>query len=162
MAVERSAGIIIFRKTLPGREYLTVHASGTGEGTSRPDFWDFSKGLLKNGEKGIDAAIREAKEEVGIEDFSFVDGFKETVRYFTRREGGPVPKFVAMFLAEVKNGKVKLSWEHDKYEWLPYEEVYQRISLPQMKGVLKKAEEFLRANPKAPNTNVKLNLRFKV
>lgn len=143
MAVERSAGIIIFINTSKGREYLIVHASGTGEGTPRPDFWDFPKGLLEKGEKGIDAAVREAKEEVGIENFSFVEGFKETVRYFTHREGKPVPKFVVMFLAEVKDDKVKLSWEHDKYEWLIFGEAQERISRVEMKKALETAEKFL-------------------
>lgn len=151
MPVLKSAGIIIFRSTTQGRKYLVVHSSGTGEGTSRPDFWDFPKGLLEKGEKGIDAAMREAKEEVGIEDFSFVDGFKETVRYFTRREGRSVPKFVAMFLAGVKDDKVKLSWEHDKYEWLSFAEAYKRISRQQMKEALKKAEEYLKKKSLGPS-----------
>lgn len=146
MPAERSAGIIIFRNTPQGREYLVVHASGTGEGTIRPDFWDFPKGILEKGEKGIDAAIREAKEEVGIGYFSFAEGFKATVRYFTRREGKSIPKFVAMFLAEVKDDKVKLSWEHDKYEWLSFERARERISRPQMKKGLESAEEYLRSN----------------
>ena len=144
MPVERSAGIIIFRNTPKGREYLVVHASGTGDGTTRPDFWDFSKGLLEKGETGIDAARREVKEEVGIEDFLFVDGFKETVHYFTRRDGKPVPKFMAMFLAEVKDDKVRLSWEHDKYEWLPFVEARERISRTEMKKALESAEEYLK------------------
>ena len=146
MPAERSAGIIIFRNTPKGRAYLIVHASGTGEGTSRSDFWDFPKGLLEPGEKGIDAAIREAKEEIGMEDFSLAENFKETVRYFIRREGKTMLKFVVMFLAEAKNAKVKLSWEHDKYEWLFFEEAYKRISRQQMKKVLDKAELFLVAN----------------
>ena len=143
MPVERSAGVIIFINTPQGRKYLVIHSSGTGEGTPRPDFWDFPKGLLEQGEKGVDAAVREAKEEAGIESFSFRDGFKETVRYFTRREGKPVPKFVVMFLAEVKDYGVKLSWEHDKYEWLSYEEARERISRAEMKKVLEAAEKFL-------------------
>ena len=122
---------------------MVIHSSGTGVGTSRPDFWDFSKGLLEKGEKGKEAALREAKEEVGIGDFSFIDGFKETVHYFTRWEGKSVPKFVAIFLAEVKTDSIKLSWEHDKYEWLPHEEARKRISRAEMKKVLEVAEKFL-------------------
>jgi bis(5'-nucleosidyl)-tetraphosphatase len=141
MPVERSAGMIIFRNTPEGRRYLIIRASQSH--IPKPDFWDFPKGILEKGETGLDAAEREAKEEVGIEDFELIPHFKETVNYFTRREGKPVPKFVAMFLAEVKNDKVNLSWEHDKYEWLRYEEAYKRISLPQMKKVLEKAEKFL-------------------
>lgn len=107
------------------------------------EFWDFPKGQLEQGEKGIDAARREAKEEAGIEDYGIISEFKETARYFTRREGKPIPKFVAMFLAEVKTDKVKLSWEHDKYEWLAYNEALERITLPPMKETLRKAEQFL-------------------
>lgn len=143
MPALKSAGIIIFRNTPPGRKYLVVHSSGTGPGTSRPDFWDFPKGLLEKGEKGIDAAIREAKEEAGIEDFLLVDDFKETVRYFTHWEGKLVLKFTAMFLAETREGKIKLSWEHDKYEWLSFEEARQTISRPQMKRALEAAENCL-------------------
>lgn len=144
MATERSAGIIIFQNTPQGRKYLVLRSSRTGAETSRPDFWDFPKGLLEKGEKGIDAAIREGKEEVGIEDFSFIEGFKETVHYFTRRDGKPVPKFVAMFLAEVKDDKVKLSWEHDKYEWLIFRGARERISRTEMKKALESVEEFLK------------------
>lgn len=140
MAAERSAGIILFKNTPDGRKYLVLHSSGSG--SSRPDFWDFPKGILDKGETALEAAGREAKEEAGVEDLGLTTGFKETARYFTRREGKPVPKFVAMFLAEVKNDKIKLSWEHDKYEWLSYGEAYERISLQQMKEILEKAELF--------------------
>jgi len=125
---------------------LVIHSSGTGEGTDRPDFWDFPKGLLEPGEKGIDAVRREAREEVGIEEFEIVEGFKETVRYFTRREGKPVPKFVAMFLGESKTDEVELSWEHDQYAWQSYEGAYKKITLPQMRDVLKSVVAFLKTS----------------
>lgn len=109
----------------------------------RPEFWDLPKGVLEQGEHGIDAARREAKEEVGITDFDLIEGFKETIQYFTRRDGKPIPKFVALFLAESKTDKVKLSWEHDAFEWLVYEEAKKRISLSQMKITLENAESFI-------------------
>lgn len=140
MPVERSAGIILFLNTPQGRRYLVIRSSR--EDKTRPEFWDFPKGILESGEKGIDAAYREASEEVGIRDLEVVPNFKETVHYFTRRDGKPVPKYVAMFLAESKTKEVKLSWEHDKYEWLSYFEARERITLPQMKQVVDKAEEF--------------------
>lgn len=121
-----------------------LHSSGTG--SSRPDFWDFPKGLLEKGETGLEAARREAKEEAGVEILEIAPQFKETIRYFTRREGQTIPKFVAMFLAEVKTDKVKLSWEHDRYEWLSFEEAHERISVPQMKLALGEAELFLVAD----------------
>lgn len=110
------------------------------------NFWDFPKGLLNGREKGIDAAKREAEEEAGIKDYELIPGFKSTVRYFVRgRPWGAraAMKFVAMFLAEAKGDKVKLSWEHDFYEWLPYEEARERISRKEMRRAIEEAEKFL-------------------
>lgn len=113
-----------------------------GHTPDRSEFWDIPKGLLEAGEqKGIDAAVREAREETGIENFSIVPDFKYTARYFTRREGKPIPKFVAVFLAEAQDDKVKLSWEHDACEWAGYAEAMKRLTT--MKPALKAAEEFL-------------------
>ena len=111
----------------------------------RPEFWDFTKEVLESGETGLDAAKRAAQEEASIKNISLFQGFKETVRYFTRREGKPIPKYVAMFLAETRGDLVKLSWEHDRYEWLPYNEARERISNPKMKKALEAAEKFLKS-----------------
>lgn len=147
MPVERSAGIIIFVNNTSGRKYLVIRSSRTDSQISPKksvkEFWDFPKGRLNNKESGLEAAKREADEEVGMGQLEIIPGFKETARYFTRREGKPIPKFVAMFLAEARDDKVKLSWEHDKYEWLPYEEAYERISLLPMKQALERADKFL-------------------
>lgn len=144
MPAERSAGIIFFRNTSQGRRYLVIRSSYHGK-DGKHNFWDFPKGLLDKGEKAIDAAIRESKEEVGISNPDPLPNFKETVRYFVRRDKDKkvTLKFVAIFLAEVKTDKVKLSWEHDKFEWLSAGETYKRISKPEMKKALAKAEKFL-------------------
>ena len=145
MPAERSAGIIFFRNTAEGRRYLIIRSSYHGK-DGKYNFWDFPKGLLEKGEEGIDAAKREAKEEAGIKDFKIVPEFKETVRYFVRdRAWGKkaVLKFVALFLAEVKKDKVKLSWEHDEYAWFPYKEAYERLSRREMKKALESAKSFL-------------------
>ena len=147
MPVERGAGIIIFRNIPDGRRYLILRAS-RDESTIAPgkkvkEFWDFPKGRLEPGESGIEAARREAFEEAGIKDYELIPEFKETIKYFTRREGKFIPKFVALFLAESKIDRVKLSWEHDKYEWLPYNEALERVTLKEMKKALENAENFL-------------------
>lgn len=146
MPVERSAGIILFRNTPRGRIYLVIRssrgASVIAEKKKIKEFWDLPKGILEKGEKGIDAARREVKEEVGIADLEVTPNFKETVRYFTWREGKSILKFAALFLAEAKTDKIKLSWEHDKYEWLPYKEARDKLTMKEMKMVLDKAEEY--------------------
>ena len=147
MPVERSAGIIFFRTAREGLRYLVIRSSRPestiAKGKAVAEFWDFPKGQLEAGETGIDAARREAKEEVGIEDFELIADFKETVHYFTRRDGKSIPKFVAMFLGRTRQDRVTLSWEHDMYEWLSYDEAHRRITLLQMKQVLAVAEKFL-------------------
>lgn len=145
MPVERSAGIILYRNTSEGRKFLVIRSSR--KYPDRPEFWDFPKGRLDQGEDGISAARREVREEVGIDDFDLVPDFKETVHYFTRREGKSIPKFVAMFLAETKSDHVTLSWEHDIFEWLAYQEARERVTIPGMKQALDRAEEFLKKHP---------------
>ena len=139
MPVLRSAGIIFYRNTPHGRRYLILRSSK--HIAERGEYWDFPKGELEDKEKGIDAAVREAKEEAGIENFELVPEFKHTAQYFSRREGKSIPKFVAMFLAEASNDKVTLSWEHDAYEWVSYEEAIKKLTT--MKEAIKKANEFL-------------------
>lgn len=148
MPVERSAGIIFFLNTPEGRRYLVIRSSHQnpqiGKSKKVKEFWDFPKGRLEGKETGLDAAKREAREEAGIKEFTIFPKFKETVHYFTWRDKKPIPKFVAMFLADAKSDTVKLSWEHDTYEWLPYSEAHDRLTLSQMKKALLAAEDFLK------------------
>lgn len=155
MPVERSAGIILYRDTSEGRRYLVLRASRS-ESDITPtknvkEFWDFTKGQLKPGEDGIGAARREAEEETGITNYDLVSDFKKTVQYFTRREGKPVPKFVAMFLARTSQEEVHLSWEHDQHEWLGFREAHERLSHPKMKEALAAAEDFFIRKSHAPS-----------
>ena len=148
MPVERSAGIIIYRDTPEGRRYLLLR-SARDESTLAPgknvrDFWDFAKGQLEKGETGLAAARREAEEEVGFQDIETNPEFKHTVQYFTFRTGKSIPKFVAMFLGRVASDAVTLSWEHDTYEWLSYEEARERVTISKMKEALDAAEKFLK------------------
>ena len=148
MPVERSAGVIIFRNTPHGRKYLVLRSSRSqsqiAEKKFIKEFWDFPKGRLEPGEKGLDGALRELQEEAGIEKVEIDPTFKATVRYFTRRDGKPIPKFVAMFLGSVSSDRITLSWEHDVYLWLHYKEAHACLTLVPMKQALVRAEEFLK------------------
>ena len=70
---ERSAGIILFRKEGNKKLFLLLHyPSG---------HWDFVKGRIEKGEDEMQAAIRETREETGIIDINFIEGFKEKIHY---------------------------------------------------------------------------------
>ena len=71
-----SSGIILFNENNNTRKYLLLNYP-TGH-------WDFVKGGVEFGENHHQTAYRETKEETGITDIEFVDGFKEEIEYFFR------------------------------------------------------------------------------
>ncbi|MDO8558970.1 MAG: bis(5'-nucleosyl)-tetraphosphatase [bacterium] len=138
MPIEKSAGAVIFRKE--GKKtkffYLLLHYEAR--------HWDLAKGHIEKGEKPKEAAIREVKEETGIEDIEFIPEFKETIKYFYKRDGKSFLKTVVFFLAQTKTKKVKISYEHQGFKWLPYEEALEQITFDNAKKILKKANDFLK------------------
>lgn len=135
MPVEKSAGAVIFSRADKKIEYLLLHYQA--------GHWDFPKGNIEKGEKLEDTARRETKEETGIEDIKFIPGFKESIKYFYRLKKKNIFKIATFFLAETKTKKVKISWEHIDYKWLPHEEALEQLTFKNAKETLKKANHFL-------------------
>ena len=135
MPVERSAGAVIFRKEAKKILYLLLHYE---EG-----HWDFPKGHIEKGEKTEETIRREIREETGITDLAFVDGFKETIRYFFWAGKKRILKFVVYTLAETSQKDVKLSFEHIDHAWLSFEEAKAKITFATSRKVLEKANAFL-------------------
>lgn len=144
MPIEKSAGAVIFRRepfeSSQGKKteffYLLLHY--------RARHWDLPKGHIEKGEKPEDAAKREIEEETGIKEIEFVSGFKETIKYFYKRDGKNFFKIVVFFLAETKMKKVKISYEHRGFKWLSYEKALKQLTFKNAKDVLKKANRFLK------------------
>jgi 8-oxo-dGTP pyrophosphatase MutT (NUDIX family) len=139
MPLEFSAGAVIFRKEKNKTLYLVLKYE---EG-----HWDFVKGHIGDnikGEKAEEAVIRESEEEAGITDLGFVEGFKNKIHYFLRKEGKTYFKTVTFFLAETKQKKIKLSFEHVGYKWLGYEDALKQLTYDNAKIVLEKANSFLK------------------
>lgn len=149
---ERSAGAVVFRKTKSGRVYLLIQHPGKLNGSVHKltqGHWDFSKGHIEADEKIEDTAKREILEETGIKRIALAPGFKETIRYFVDYGVGKRLKFVVFFLAETKQKRVTLSFEHQAYVWLPYEETRQRLTYQNARRVLTAAEKFLKKYDRA-------------
>jgi len=139
MPLEFSAGAVIFRKEKNKTLYLILKY---GEG-----HWDFVKGHIGDkikSEKAEETVIREAEEEAGITDLRFVEGFKNKIHYFFRKDGKTYSKTVTFFLAETKKKMIKLSFEHVGYKWLGYEDALKQITYDNAQMVLKKANSFLK------------------
>lgn len=135
MPKETSSGVIIFRKEGEGRKYLLLHYP---EG-----HWDFVKGKREAGESREETARREAEEETGIADLSLIPEFQETISWFFRRDNKTFYKEATFFLAETKQEKVKLSYEHSGFVWKTYEAAIEQATFKNAKALLKKAEAFL-------------------
>ncbi len=136
MFSEKSCGAVVFLKNKEKVNYLLLHYEA--------GHWDFVKGNVEPNETEKDTVVRELKEETGIDDPCFIEGFKEKVQYFYRRQGTTVHKEVVFYLIETQTEKVKLSYEHIGYVWLGYHAALEKVTFKNAKDILQKANEFLK------------------
>jgi bis(5'-nucleosidyl)-tetraphosphatase len=135
--MERSAGAVIFSiKEIKSISYLLLQYSA--------GHWDFSKGNIEDSEDESQAACREIREETGIENVEFLDGFKGKVEYYYRREHELVHKEVVFFLAKTDSQKVILSNEHTAYLWNDYDKALAKLTYKSAKDILVQAQNFLK------------------
>ena len=135
MIEETSAGIVLFRKEGSKKLFLLLHyPSG---------HWDFVKGKMEQGESTHQTAIREAQEETGITDITFIENFEEWIEYNFKYQGELVQKKVVFFLAETKTKEIKISHEHSGYTWMDYNSSMDKTTFDNAKTVLTKAQNLL-------------------
>jgi bis(5'-nucleosidyl)-tetraphosphatase len=135
MIEETSAGIVLFRKENSKNLFLLLHyPSG---------HWDFVKGKMEKGESTHETAIRETKEETGITDVNFLDGFEEWIEYNFQFQKELVHKKVVFFLAETKTKEINISHEHLDYTWMDYNTAMEKTTFDNAKTVLTKAQMLL-------------------
>jgi bis(5'-nucleosidyl)-tetraphosphatase len=138
MLREKSCGAVVFVKKDDATKYLLLnYAAG---------HWDFVKGNVEPNESEKETVTRELKEETSITDAQFIDGFREAIAYFYRRQGLTIHKEVVFFLMEAYTDKVELSFEHVGFVWLDYQHAMEKLSFKNSKDVLQKAHDFLKKN----------------
>ena len=138
MLREKSCGAVVFIKNDDATKYLLLnYAAG---------HWDFVKGNVELNESEKETVIRELREETSITEAQFIDGFREAIAYFYRRQGLTVHKEVVFFIMEAYTDKVELSFEHIGYAWLDYQHTMEKLTFKNAKDVLQKARDFLKKN----------------
>lgn len=136
MPTEKSCGTLVFKRQKDNSvKYLLLHY-GTGH-------WEFPKGHVEKNEKEEQTALRELKEETGIEDAEILDNFREIVKYYFKKGEETVYKEVVFFLAETHADEVILSNEHIGYAWLNFEHAHKKLTFNNSKELLEKANRFL-------------------
>ena len=125
-----SAGAVVFYKD----KFLLLEYS---------NHWGFVKGHIEKGETPEETVMRELEEEAGITDARIIPGFKETIGYYYREGQTLVSKKVIFFLIQSFTDKVKISYEHKGYAWLPYDEALKKLTFENARRILKKAHKFI-------------------
>jgi 8-oxo-dGTP pyrophosphatase MutT (NUDIX family) len=118
---EFSAGGLVVRR-MRGRPYIAAVRVKGGAVLALP------KGHIEPGESGAETAVREVREETGVE--GRVIEKLDDIRYWYTRDGARVLKVVSFFLLGYRSGSVRdyQREEVDGAEWLPLEEAPDRLA----------------------------------
>jgi bis(5'-nucleosidyl)-tetraphosphatase len=134
MPSEKSCGAVIF-KANGKRKYLLLHYEG--------GHWDFVKGHVERNESERQTVLRETREETGLIELTFLEGYREPINYYYKRAGETVYKEVVFYLLESKTDSIRLSREHVGFVWMSYDGARERLTYKNAKETLRKAHEYL-------------------
>jgi len=140
MNSEVSSGIIVYYNRKDPEFLILKYGESAGE---KGGHWDLCKGHVEPDEELEETALRETKEETGL-DIELHDGFFEEISYnFTNKRKDLVSKKVYFFVGESKTKDIRLSHEHTGFKWLRYDDAIKQVTFDSAKKLLKKAYEFL-------------------
>jgi bis(5'-nucleosidyl)-tetraphosphatase len=132
---EKSCGAVIYINNQEKTRYLMLNYTA--------GHWDFVKGNVEPNETEKQTVTREMQEETGITEAQFIDGFRESISYFYRRQGLTINKEVVFYLIESQTDEVTISFEHIGFIWLDYQHALEKLTFKNAKETLLKAHDFL-------------------
>jgi 8-oxo-dGTP pyrophosphatase MutT (NUDIX family) len=134
--VERSAGGVVVRE-IDGQPHILVIRDPYQN-------WGLPKGHLEDGERNGEAAMREVREETGLEDLVLGKELASIDWYF-RAGGKLIHKFCAFYLMTSREGDPHPEAAEGITEcvWLPLDEAAARISYDNARDVVHAAREAL-------------------
>ena len=126
MPREFSAGGVLVR-AVGGRPHLAAIRPGG----KPPGVWALPKGLVDPGESPAETAVREVREETGVEG-RLVEKLGD-VKYVYTRDGERIFKIVSFFLLRAGRGRIgeideSMRIEVAEARWLPLEEAPQLLA----------------------------------
>jgi 8-oxo-dGTP pyrophosphatase MutT (NUDIX family) len=138
---EISSGGVVYRK-VDGQacEVALVYRK-------RHDDWSLPKGHIEEGETQEETALREVKEETGL-DARITQSLGEVVYFYRRRNGDLVRKTVYHFLMEALSDEFgSPNWEVSESRWVPIAEAQTLLTYKNDAGVVAKAMAALGVKP---------------
>lgn len=122
--------VYVMRQGPAGLETLALRRS---KGGRCPGSWEVVHGSIEPGENPIDAARRELSEETGLTPARLYN--LSRVESFYRHRVDEIG-FIPCFAALVEQSDVKLSSEHDAFEWMPVPAAQGRLAWPRERRAL--------------------------
>ena len=133
---EFSAGGAVYKKDNGQILWLVCKHSGYHK-------WVLPKGLIDEGEKAEETALREVEEECGIKT-KIIAKIPEPEKYIYTMNNVKIFKMVNYFLMEYMSGDIaNHDWEMEAVEWLEFEEAVEKLNFHGAKKVLEKAQKLL-------------------
>lgn len=121
---EKSCGCIIIKD----QKVLLVYEKNR-------NFWGFPKGHMEDGETEIETALREVKEEVGL-DVEIDKKRRYTLNYVI---GNEIDKTTVLYIAKAKKEKIIMQEsEIENTKWCSFEEALNMLTFDDWKEMFKK------------------------
>lgn len=133
---ETSAGGVVYRLHEGGALFLLIKDSYQN--------WGFPKGHLESGERAEDAALREVREETGIDDLA-LRGRIETIDWYFRFRGQLIHKVCHFYLMETSQATTNPQHAEGitACRWVSYDDARTAISYANARKVLDQAAEMI-------------------
>lgn len=133
---ETSAGGVVYRLQQGGALFLLIKDSYQN--------WGFPKGHLESGERAEDAALREVREETGIDDLA-LRGRIDTIDWYFRFRGQLIHKVCHFYLMETSQAMTNPQHAEGitACRWVSFEDARDAISYANARKVLGRANEMI-------------------
>lgn len=116
--------------------------------------WRMVGGKVKEGETYWEGALRELKEELGLEpDFFWVIPSVNTFYESSSDQLHQIPAFAA----EISAQNITLDDEHTHYRWVTVDDIEQMIAWPEQKRLIRLTEQLLRNQQIIPEWHIELS-----
>ncbi len=144
LKIRQAAGFFVYRlepaDQAPSFSLLLLHSA-------RHQEWGMPKGHWEQGDEDLLAtAQRELEEETGIQDLLVHSGFRAKLCYRVSADikGQAYQKELVYFLGSYQEGELRLSQEHDRYQWVCEEQVAKYLKHRNLIKLFERAMDYLR------------------
>ena len=138
--MEVSSGVLLYRNNNGVIEFFVCTPDGPY--WKYRELWCFPKGHMENNETEIETALREVKEEVGV-NVTLIEGFKVNDEYILTKKENTL-KQVVYFLGVYSNQEYTYQKEELSNAFLvSYEEAIDLFQFENLRRILKSANDYL-------------------